>query len=175
MIVRLIVVAALAFPLAARAQTAPSLPRQVTALQECRTKTDAAERLRCYDQAVDALTAATQSRDVIVVDRAEVKEARRGLFGFTLPKIGFLSSSKAEQVEADDDREIVTKVIASRSFNRDQWRFTVEDGAVWETTEVSRGFDDPKPGATVTLSRGTLGAYYATVGKRGRATVRRIK
>jgi len=170
-----ILATALALPFASHAQTPATLPKQVTALQDCRTKTDPAERLACYDKAVDALSAATASREVVVVDRAEVKQARRGLFGFTLPKIGFLSGSNADRQDADDDREIVTKVVSSRSFNRDQWRFTVEDGAIWETTEVSRGFDDPKPGATVTIERGTLGAFYATVGKRGRATVRRIK
>ena len=46
---------------------------------------------------------------------------------------------------------------------------------MWETTEDKRGFTDPKPGAAVVIERGTLGAYYAKVGRGGRAAVRRIQ
>ena len=61
-----------ALPLAARAAEPPKMPAQVVALQACRTKTDAAERLACYDKAVDVLSAATASRDLVVIDKAEV-------------------------------------------------------------------------------------------------------
>jgi hypothetical protein len=168
-------IAMIAVPSATRAEEPPKMPAQVAALQACRTKTDAAERLACYDKAVDVLSAATASRDLVVIDKAEVKQARKGLFGFTLPRIPFLSGKEGDPDDDADSRELQTTVISSRRWNRIYWRFTVEAGGTWETTEDKRGFTDPKPGATVIIERGTLGAYYAKVGRGGRSAVRRIQ
>jgi hypothetical protein len=151
------------------------IPAQVSALQTCRAKADAAERLACYDKAVDVLSAATASREIVVIDRAEVKTTRKGLFGFSLPKIGFLSGRAGDKEDERDESELTSTVTSSRQFNREYWRITLADGAIWETTSTSRGFDDPKPGASVTVERGSLGAYWLTVGKRGRVQARRIK
>ena len=161
-------------PTAAATEEAAKIPAQITALQTCRTKTDAVERLACYDKAVDVLAAATASRELVVIDKAEVKTARNGLFGFTLPRISFLSGKDGDPDDADA-RELKTIVTTAKRWNRIYWRFSVESGSTWETTEDKRGFADPKPGAPVTIERGTLGAYYATIGRGGRAGVRRIQ
>lgn len=165
----------IAAPFAALAAEPPKMPAQVAALQACRTKADAAERLACYDKAVDVLSAATASRDLVVIDKAEVKSARKGLFGFALPRIPFLSSREGDPDDDADARELQTTIVSARRWNRVYWRFTVEGGAMWETTEDTRSFTDPKPGAAVMIERGTLGAYYAKVGRGGRAAVRRIQ
>ena len=162
-------------PLPAYAAEPPKLPAQVAALQACRTKPDAAERLACYDKAVDVLSAATASRDLVVIDKAEVKSARKGLFGFTLPRIPFLSGREGDPDDDADARQLQTTIVSARRWNRVYWRFTVEGGGMWETTEDTRAFSDPKPGASVVIERGTLGAYYAKVGRGGRAAVRRIQ
>lgn len=153
----------------------PQLPTQFTALQACRGKTDAAERLSCYDRAVDALSAATSSRELVVIDRREVRKARKGLFGFTLPKIPFLIGREGDPDDAAEARALETTVVSARRWNRAYWRFTVEGGAVWETVEEKRGFTDPKAGSPVTIERGTLGAYYAKVGRGGRVLVKRVQ
>jgi hypothetical protein len=169
------VLTVIAVPLMARAEEAPKVPGQIAALQACRAKADAAERLACYDKAVDVLSAATASRDLVVIDKAEVKQARKGLFGFTLPRIPFLSSKEGDPDDDADSRELQTTVVSARRWNRIYWRFSVEGGGTWETTEDKRGFTDPKPGASVIIERGTLGAYYAKIGRGGRAAVRRIQ
>ncbi len=170
-----VAIAVVAAPMTARAEDPPKMPAQFTALQTCRTKADAAERLACYDKAVDVLSAATASRDLVVIDKAEVKQARKGLFGFTLPRIPFLSGKQGDPDDDADARELQTTVVSAKRWNRIYWRFSVEGGAMWETTEETRGFTDPKPGAAVIIERGTLGAYYAKVGRGGRAAVRRIQ
>lgn len=167
--------AALITPSVTLAQDAPKMPAQVAALQACRTKADAAERLACYDKAVDVLSAATASRELVVIDKADVKTARKGLFGFSLPNISFLTGKSGDAEAEADARELQTTIVSARQWNREFWRFTVEDGAVWETTEAKRSFNDPKAGASVTIERGSLGAYYAKVGKGGRVQARRIK
>jgi hypothetical protein len=165
----------IALPRTAYAEDPPKLPAQVAALQACRTKVDAAQRLACYDKAVDVLTAATASRDLVVIDKAEVKNARKGLFGFALPRIPFLSGREGDPDDDADARQLSTTIISARRWNRIYWRFSVEGGGMWETTEDTRSFTDPKPGAAVIIERGTLGAYYAKVGRGGRAAVRRIQ
>ena len=164
-----------ALPLTAMAAAPAKLPAQVAALQACRTKPDAAERLACYDRAVDVLSAATASRDLVMIDKAEVKAARKGLFGFTMPRIPFLSGGNNDADDDADARELKTTIVSARRWNRVYWRFAVEGGSMWETTEDTRGFTDPKAGAAVIIERGTLGAYYAKVGRGGRAAVRRIQ
>lgn len=162
-------------PGVARADEPSKLPAQITTLQACRSKADAAERLACYDRAVDALTAATAARDIVIVDRAEVKTARKGLFGFVMPKIGFLTGRAGNRDDERDESELVTTVASARPWNREYWRITLADGAIWETTDTSRAFNDPKPGAEIRIERGTFGAYWLTVGKRGRVQARRIR
>ena len=162
-------------PIGVLAEEQVQVAPQVQALQDCRTKPDAAARLACYDKAVDALTAATASRDVVVIDRAEVRKTRKGLFGFALPKIGFLSGREGNKDDALDEAELTSTVLSARTWNREYWHITLADGGVWETTSTARGFDDPKPGRPVRIERGTLGAFWLTVGKHGRVQARRIK
>ncbi|UVO54928.1 hypothetical protein [Sphingomonas sp. SUN039] len=154
----------------------PPVPaaKPVTALQSCRAVTDAAARLACYDRAVDALSAATASGDVVVVERTEVRKARKGLFGFTLPRIGFLTGKADNAEDTADAKELATVVTAGRSIGNGKWRFTVEGGAVWETVEASSAFSDPLPGRKVLIEKGLMGAYFATVEKGRRVQAKRI-
>ena len=160
----------------ALAATPPGAPpaKPVTALQACRTVSDAAARLACYDRAVDALAAATASGDVVVVERTEVRKARKGLFGFTLPKIGFLTGKADNAEDVADEKELQTTIIASRSIGNGKWRFTVEGGALWETVEASMAFRDPLPGRKVLIEKGSLGSYFVNVEKGRRVQAKRI-
>lgn len=152
----------------------PPVAKPVAALQQCRTIADPAARLACYDKGVDALVAATASGETVVVERTEVRKARKGLFGFTLPKIGFLSGREDSPEDVEDARRLATTVVSSRALPYGKWRFTIEGGGIWETVEVSSGFDDPKPGAAVVIEKGALGAYYAKVGKGRRVQAKRV-
>lgn len=158
---------------AAQAQT-PPVAKPVAALQQCRAVTDAAQRLACYDKAVDALAAATASGDTVVVERTDVRKARKGLFGFTLPKIGFLTGRDDNAEDQADSSELVTKVVSARALPNSKWRFTVEGGAIWETVEADSGFPDPRPGVEIVIKKGSLGAYYAKIGSGRRVQAKRV-
>jgi hypothetical protein len=166
----LIVSLVLAVPAAAQTPVA----KPVAALQQCRALTDAAARLACYDKAVDGLNAATASGDVVVVERTEVRKARKGLFGFTLPRIGFLTGKPDNAEDKADETRLESTITASRSIGNGKWRFTVEGGAMWETVEANMGFSDPKPGRKVLIEKGIMGAYFATVDKGRRVQAKRI-
>jgi hypothetical protein len=164
----------IALPVVAVAAEPAPVARQVTALQACRTESDSAKRLACYDKAVDVLTAATTSQEVVIVERSEVRKARKGLFGFAFPRIGILAGRDGNAEDEADETRQEMKIISSRMIGYGKWRFTVEGGAVWETVEISTGFNEPLPGRTVALERGSLGGYFAKVGKGRRVQARRI-
>ncbi len=152
----------------------PPVAKPVAALQACRTLSNAAERLACYDKAVDGLTAAAASGETLIVERADVRNARKGLFGFTLPKIGFLTGRDDNKDDRDDAARLETTVTNARAIGYGKWRFTVDGGAMWETVEASPGFDDPMPGAKITIEKGSMGSYYAKVGKGRRVQAKRV-
>jgi len=155
------------------AQAQP-VSRPLAELQRCKTVADAATRLACYDKAVAVLTAATASGDTLVVERSEVRKARKGLFGFTLPRIDFLAGRDDSPEDVADEQRLVTTVVSSRPTSYGKWRFTVEGGGIWETVEAASGFGEPKPGVAVTIEKGSLGAYFAKVGKGRRVQAKRI-
>lgn len=162
-------IALLVLPAAALAADAPrALPKQMTDLQACRGIADSAERLACYDRTVAALSAAAASSQVVIIDKQEIRKARKGLFGFTLPRIGFLTGRDDDPQDVEEAKRLETKIVSVRQLPYGKWRFTVEAGGVWETTEADSRFNDPKPGMTVLLERGLMGAYYATAGGKGR-------
>jgi hypothetical protein len=161
------------FVIVAQADT-PPVAKPVAALQQCRTVADPQARLACYDRAVDALAASTASGDTVIVERTDVRKARKGLFGFALPRIGFLSGREDNAEDLADAARLETTIIAGRAIGYGKWRFTVEGGAIWETVETNPGFDDPRPGAKVLIEKGTLGAYYAKVGKGRRVQAKRV-
>jgi hypothetical protein len=166
--------AVLALPAIGATPLAPPPAKSVAALTSCRALADAAARLACYDRAVDALSAATASGDVVIVERTEVRKARKGLFGFTLPRIGFLTGKPDNAEDVADEKELNTVITAARSIGNGKWRFTVEGGAIWETVEASMGFRDPVPGRKVLIERGSLGGYFVTVEKGRRVQAKRI-
>ncbi len=156
---------------------APQAPmaKQITALQTCRTKADAIERVACYDRAVDELTTATASQDLVVIERADVRKARKGLFGFSLPRIGFLAGREGNKEDEADTIRFEGKIISVRDIAQGGWQFTVEGGAVWMTLETSFSFRTPAPDRVVLIERGALGSYSARVGNGGWVRVKRIQ
>lgn len=142
--------------LAAAGAAPTALPRTYADVQACRAEPDAAKRLACYDRTVAALDTAQKTASVVVIDRQEVRQARRGLFGFTLPKIGFLTGKGGDD---DEVKRLETKVVDVRPALTGGYRVTVEGGAVWEATPIFQSMREPRRGEPVTIERGTLGSY----------------
>lgn len=155
---------------------ADSLPaaRPYTALQACRGIADNAQRLACYDKASAALDAAQKSEEVVIVDRQEVKKARKGLFGFNFPRVGFLAGRQDNAEDQADEQALDDTVGTARALPYGKWRVTLASGAVWETTEVDSRFTDPRPGMTVNITKGAMGNYFLKVAKGRAVSARRI-
>lgn len=142
-------------------------PETFDALVKCRAITEDAARLRCFDQASAALQEATERRDVVIVDRAQVRQARRSLFGIDLPHMPFFGSG-------DDKADEVTQIdgiIASASQNgAGRWVVRLEDGGTWAQIDDNPISIWPKAGQKVTIKRAALGSYMMRIN--GQAGVR---
>ena len=156
-------VAAAGFAFAA-APAAAQLPAESRAavldeLVRCRTITAPTERLACFDAAATALDAAERAGDVVVLDRGQMRETRRRLFGLSLPDVPiFERGERPEQVDA-----IETTLVSARQRPLGDWIFELADGSVWEQIDNERINASVRPGAPVRVRRAALGSFLLSV------------
>lgn len=164
-----VAVLGLATAVPATAQEIPktATPKLFEDVVNCRAIQDSAERLACYDRGVTALDTAQKSNELYVADKAAMKEARRGLFGFGLPKLKIFGDA-----DLGDLDELETTIAAVSSGQRG-YIFTLADGARWMQTD-KRYMDKPKVGATIKIEKAALGSYMASINKKPGFRVERI-
>jgi hypothetical protein len=145
----------------------------VKAVQNCQSITDNNARLACYDQAAAALINATNRGDVAIVDRNQVRQTRRSLFGFSLPRIALFSGSKLGAAD-EEPKRLESTLTSFHPIANGFFAFTLaEPQSTWESTEGSSVFE-PKMGSKVTIERGSFGSYYAEIGGQQWVHVRRV-
>ncbi|MDP9422158.1 MAG: hypothetical protein M3Q19_04880 [Pseudomonadota bacterium] len=154
------------------AKDPPKQSPLVNALQACQAIADPAQRLACYDQQAGALLAATSKGDVAVVDKSEVRKARKSLFGFGMPKIPFFSGDDTADV-ATESLESTVKSASGIGYGK--FRMVIAEGnAVWETTESYGTMREPRAGDKITIKRGPLGSYMLRIGSNRGVKGRRV-
>jgi hypothetical protein len=153
--------------LAAEDKGRPS-DRALAPLVACRPVADARARAACYDAALDKLQQSVADRNVVVMDREQVKAS----FGFggsqPLPK------SAAARALPEQVQEIDSTVSGVASLGYDNWAIKLASGALWRTTDSALPFP-PKVGATVKIRRASLGGYVMFLGKNQTVRVLRSK
>ena len=134
-------------------------PKIFNDVVQCRAITDSAQRLACFDRSVDALASAQASHDLYVADKDAMREARKGLFGFSVPKL---------RIFGDDDmaKEVdqIETTVAGVSQGAHGYIFVLADGARWAQTD-SAYMDRPKAGSTIKIKRAALGSYFGSVNR----------
>ena len=142
-----------------KALTAP--PTIYTDLLACKEIGDSTARLACFDDKVAALQTAMSTNQVVIADRDQVREARRGLFGLTLPRIKLFDG---DGDEGDQIEQIEGIIQSARTIRTGKWLIRLEDGGVWQQTEPPRStMRRPKAGDTITIERAALGSFLAKV------------
>lgn len=152
----------------AQAQQQSASTRLLDSFAKCRAIAAAEARASCFDASARELEAAVKSKDVRIVDRQEIRSARRSLFGFTLPRIGLFGGGRdegegnARGAEFEDIKELNTTVASARTVANGRVELRLADGgAVWMTTDPMPF--PPKPGAKVRIRSGSLGNYFIAV------------
>ena len=157
-----------AAPMSAHAAGKVSEKKRAAVLQaivDCRPMTDTAARLDCYDAAAAKLDQAEASGQVVVVDKEQVHQVRREIFGLQLPSLDVFSmgggGKGATAVDkADDVERIVETVKQAEKLQSGKWSVELESGAVWrqiDTNEITR---DPHPGSKAEIRKASLGSYF---------------
>ena len=160
-----------AAPAVAKDKDKPAAPPAVyQAVVDCRALGDAGQRLACFDRTVGEMAKAGEAKDLVVLDRETMRETRKGLFGFNLPKLKLFGGGD------DDDKDEITQIDSTiagiRTANDGMPVFTLADGAKWKQTEGRNVF--PKVGDAIRIKRATLGSYMANVDKRSAVRVMRL-
>src|SRR6201999_1884675 len=154
---------------------AETRPAAFEALLHCRTITDDAARLRCFDGAATALDQAAQRRDVVVVDRAQVRESRRRLFGLALPHLPIFGGSDNGHDNDDEEVAQIESTVASAVRNDlGQWQVPLQEGGTWIPTAFNQIALAPRSGDAVVVRRGPLGSYMMRIGRQPGVRVRRV-
>lgn len=145
----------------------------ISELANCQRIQDAMARLACLDRASSALVGAVAQGHITVLEREQVRSARRSLFGFTVPDLPFLGGRDKDGVEPP--KELTSSLVSFRPIGFNRYRFTISDGnAVWETTEGAM-LTTPAKGTVVVIRRGAFGGHFARVGKAKWVQARRIR
>lgn len=140
-------------------------------LLDCKDKTEAAERLACYDAAVSEMAQAEKAGDIVVVDREQARTVRKQAFGFNLP-----SFSLFERGEKPEMLDQVTLAVESAYLGRDgRWVIEADGGGVWTQTEGDPPFNPPHKGSTAEVRRGALGSYFMNIDGQRAVRVRRVR
>ncbi|MGZ8349778.1 MAG: hypothetical protein ACXWU2_07095, partial [Allosphingosinicella sp.] len=150
----------------------PPQPAAMEALMRCRAITEDAARLQCFDAASAELQAATERRDVVVVDREQVRESRRRLFGLPLPRLPVFGGSDDDE-EEDEVSSIESTVTAARQNGQGQWIVTLADGSTWVQTDSNPLALRPRNGQPVRVQRAALGSFMMRVNNQPGIRVRR--
>ena len=154
---------AVAVPAAAKDKDAPVRPSQIQELYACRDIADAAARLACFDREVGELSTADAAREITFADRATMKKARRGLFGFSLPNLGGLFGG-GDDSDKEDKITAIDTTIESVSIDKSgKYRLTVEGGAVWVQIDGVGSVREPRVGDKINIKAAAMGSYFAKI------------
>ena len=155
--------AALAAPAAMAAKTAKPQPRPEAfeALVRCRALADDLARLRCFDAAAATLQQAAENRDLVVVDRKQIQETKRGLFGLDIPNLNPFGGGGDDGVE--EIKSIESTVRSAMQDGDGRWIVTLEDNSTWAQTDNYPLAVSPKRGHKVKVVKAAMGTYMMRV------------
>lgn len=150
--------------------------KYLDSLRKCQALTDNAERLDCFDKAVSTIIAASDSDDLRIVDREEVRDTRRKLFGFSLPDLGIFGRREGRGEDAkEDELEVLQTTITSVRPTGTGYVLTTAEGAKWQIDNVPRRLLSPKPGQSLEIRNAALSAYFLRINGQGGVKGRRIE
>lgn len=165
---------AAALALAAGAQAADGDGGRAAVLKavtDCRGVTDAAARLACYDSAVGRLDEADKSGEVVVLDRAQARAARREAFGFSMPSLSLFS--RGEKEEALDRAEFT--VTSARQDSLGKWIVELDTGAVWRQVDSEVLRRSPRAGSKAEIRNAALGSFFLNLDGQRAIRASRVK
>jgi hypothetical protein len=146
---------------AAAAEPAPTAGQVevLKGLTACRAITDGPARLDCYDKAAAAIDQAQASGDVVVIDRAQARAARRQVFGFNLSALSIL-----DRTAARDEINTLNSTAAEAYRNgTGKWVIVLDDGAHWRQIDDADLSHAPHAGSVIRIRHASLGSFVMNI------------
>lgn len=131
---------------------AAETPKRFEELQACRAIADNAARLACFDRTAAALDTSIKSKELLVVEREDVRRNKRKAFGLALDEKSVFGDTGDPETT-----QITTKITSVREIGQ-FILIGVETGGLWQTTEYSPF--TPAKGSEVTIKKGALGSFF---------------
>jgi len=157
-----------------REQRKQEQPALFEALVRCRALAEAAARLQCFDEAAAALDQAAQRRDIVVVDRGQVRESRRRLFGLALPRLPIFGGGDDDgRPDPEEITQLEGTVARASQDGYGHWVVRLQDESLWVQTDNNPLALRPRPGQPVLIRRAALGSYVMRVNGQPGIRVRR--
>lgn len=139
-------------------------------LVNCRTIADPTERLSCYDAKVAAMDEAEKKDELVLADKESMKEARRGLFGFSIPKLKIFGNDGKE----DEKFELVAKIDSAYQASPGKWTILLDDGARWVQIDSQVMRKNPERGNEIKIREAAMGSYFANINGQRAIRMRRV-
>jgi hypothetical protein len=153
----------------ARSNPPTGTPAAVQSLLACQSIADAGQRLSCFDKAAQGFADAMTKKEVVIVDKARANEAKRSLFGFSIPNFSSLLGAGDEQLN-----QIESIVTAAFENGYEGWTVKLADGSTWQQTDSAPIAIPPRKGDKVIVKRGTLGSYFVKLGSQPGFKAKRV-
>ncbi len=148
-------------------------PQAFTDLLDCRKIADPAARLTCYDSKAMIVAEATDKHDIVVTDRAEIRQTKRGMFGFAIPTSRLFGGGDDGK---DDELSRLDSTIASARRGRGGgWVVALAIGGTWEQTDGKELALAPRAGQKVSVTKGALGSFFVSIDGQIPIKMRRIQ
>lgn len=149
------------------ATNAPVSPNLAKVLG-CRAISAPDERLTCFDREVTTLGDHLAKGQVVVVDTAQVREARRARFGLAAPGLELFAGKDGQPVSR------VTATVAGASTDGyGKLLVSLADGSRWRQIDDYTLGRTPRAGDAAVITRAAIGSFKMTIAGQAAIRVRR--
>lgn len=153
---------------AALAQNAPQTPEVLAQLYKCKTVSDDAARLACFDAGVGRVEQAEVNGELLAIDRQAAQEIKRESFGFNIPSLPRLSLPSFGG-DDDEQQDVTVLAIERVKTNRSgEFVFYTKNGQIWE--EINRTSMRARPKGDdmmLHIRKAAMGSFLAQVNGKG--------
>lgn len=145
-------------------------PEPFKRLVECRAITDAAARLQCFDGAAASLVEAAERQDLLMVDKSQVQQSRRSLFGLSIPNFKLFGDGDGK----DEIQSVEAKLASAQREGDGRWLVRLDDGSTWRQADDNMLGRSPRPGHKIEIKRAALGSYMMKIEGQPGIRVKRV-
>ncbi|HYE98489.1 MAG TPA: hypothetical protein VEJ18_06225, partial [Planctomycetota bacterium] len=106
------------------------------------------------------LEEAADKRDLVVVDRKQIRDTKRSLFGLDIPNLNPFGGGDDDEPEI---KSVEGVVAAAHQDGAGRWIVRLEDGSTWAQTDNNIIAARPKKGHKVKINKAAMGSYMMRV------------